>query len=351
MTTTFHGVEMRCCVGAGLLIAMLAGAQVACGQAVMDAQAAAKTRFAGAVGVWYGSHFEDSIAHDWDPIREWNGPFHPLLGEYKTDDAKVVKQHLAWLRRAGVDVIFYDVCRIQPELTLLDLPRQKTLKLIAEELAHQEKETRKLSLAIWIERWNSNPSAEEYRFGLEYIRKNLAEHDFYFRLEGKPLVITYLNRPSPEVDAVAKENEKYFALRRISAGKDDGGWRYIGPAGNKECMTANPGVDGFMEHAFIRHVVNKQPLDEKQLKALRAHGQAAIAQRADGKFFEDQMLAARKVDPKVIFISGWNDWAYCLQMEPAKEYGFLYVDMTARLLGREKETEGYRKGEAVGEGK
>ena len=44
----------------------------------------------------------------------------------------------------------------------------------------------------------------------------------------------------------------------------------------------------------------------------------------------------------MIFISGWNDWAWCLQIEPAKEYGFTYVDMAARLLGRETETQPYR---------
>ena len=43
---------------------------------------------------------------------------------------------------------FYDTCRVQPELTLLDLPKQKTLQLIAEELSRQENETRKLKLAI-----------------------------------------------------------------------------------------------------------------------------------------------------------------------------------------------------------
>ena len=308
-------------------------------QSPLDASAAERTRYQGTVAIWYGSHFEDSADHDWVPIKEWNGPFHPLLGEYKTSDQDVVRKHLRWLRRAGVDVIFYDVCRVQPELTLLDLPKQKTLQLIVEELSHQAKEARKLQLALWLEKWNSNPTAEQYRFGLEYVRRNLAPRDFYYRLDGKPLVMTYLNGASPEIDALDREYEPYLAIRRITPYQGVKGWRYFGPEGDAECMTVNPGADGFMEEAFITKYVNKKPIDDA---AFRKRGKAAFEQRADGKYFENQLLKARRVDPKVIFISGWNDWAWCLQIEPAKEYGFQYVDLAARLLGREAETRPYR---------
>lgn len=320
----------------GLIGAVLGQAP---GPSAMDASAAAKARYQGAVAIWYGSHFEDTASHDWVPIKEWNGPFHPLLGDYKTSDREVVRKHLRWLRRAGVDVIFYDVCRVQPELTLLDLTKQKTLALLVEELSHQEKETRKLRLALWLEKWNSNPTAEQYRFGLEYIRKSLAPRDFYFRLEDKPLVVTYLNSAAPEIDAIDREVEPDFAIRRISPFREVKGWKYFGPEGDKECMTVNPGADGFLEEGFMTQFVDKKPVDAK---ALRTRGKAAVEQRAGGKYFEGQLLKARQVDPRLIFISGWNDWAWCLQIEPAKEYGFLYVDLAARLLGREAETRPYR---------
>lgn len=309
-------------------------------QTAMEAGKAAKTRYDGTVVIAYFSHFEASALHDWVPIKEWNGPYHPTLGDYKTSDRKIVRQHLQWLRRAGVDVILYDTCRIQPELNLLKLPEQKTLKLIVDELSHQEKETRKLKLAVWLEKWNSTPTAEEYKFGLDYIRKNLANRDFYYRLDGKPLVVAYLNSLSPAIDKLEQDNKSFFTFRRVSPYPDMPGWRYFGPEGDKQCMTVNPGANGFMEEAFITSVINHKPID---VAAYRQRGKAAIEQRADGKYFENQLLVARKVDPKVIFISGWNDWAWCLQIEPAKEYGLKYVDMAAKLLGREGETKAYRK--------
>lgn len=69
---------------------------------------------------------------------------------------------------------------------------------------------------------------------------------------------------------------------------------------------------------------------------------AAVADREDGAFFERQLLRARAGNPEIIFISGWNDWQYGNQIEPAEEYGCQYVDLAARLLGRERETAAYR---------
>ncbi len=309
------------------------------GQSPMDPKAAEKTRYQGSVAIWYGSHFEATGMHDWEPIKEWNGPYHPLLGEYSTGDREVVKRHLHWLRRAGVDVIFYDVCRIQPELTLLGLADQKTLRWMVEELSNQDRESRKLRLVLWLEKWNGNPTPDEYRFALDYILKNLAPNDFYFRLDGKPLVVTYLNPASPEIDRIDEEYGSRLTLRRVSAYSDQKGWRYFGPEGDRECMTVNPGANGFMEEAFIATYVEKKTVDAE---AYRTRGKAAVEQRADGAYFEGQLLKARAVDPRLIFISGWNDWAWCLQIEPAEEYDFLYVDLAARLLGRESETRPYR---------
>ena len=219
--------------------------------------------------------------------RSGTGLITRVLGDYKTSDRKIIRQHLQWLRRAGVDVIVYDTCRVQPELTLLDLPKQKTLRLLAEELSHQEKETRKLKLVVWMEKWNSNPTAEQYEFALDYVRKNLADRDFYYRLDGKPLVMTYLNGPAPEVDKIDQEYKQFFTLRRVSPAPERPGWKYFGPLGDKECMTVNPGANGFMEEAFITKYINRQPID---VQAFRQHGKAAIAQRTDGKYFENQLL-------------------------------------------------------------
>ena len=137
-------------------------------------------------------------------------------------------------------------------------------------------------------------------------------------------MVTYLNGKAPELDKIDQEYQAFFTLRRMGTG-----WGYIGPSGNHECTTVSPGADGFMEVAFISKYVNHGTVDTN---ALRQHGKSVIKQRQDGRVFEGQLLRARQANPEMIFISGWNDWAYCRGRVVLR--GKLHVD--AKNNGREQ---------------
>ena len=100
-------------------------------------------------------------------------------------------------------------------------------------------------------------------------------------------------------------------------------------------MVVCPGYDSYLEEVFLARKAGNN-----DLAAVRER--ASVADREDGAFFERQILRARAADPEIIFISGWNDWQYGNQIEPAQEYGYKYVDLAARLLGRHEETAVYR---------
>jgi hypothetical protein len=216
------------------------------------------------------------------------------------------------------------------------------------------------------------------------VRRHLAPRDFYFRRHGKPLVVTFVNGPMGECDALEEavwqtEDIELRRLRAFFMGSDC--WRSVDSYPqrlNKEWMSVCPGYDAYVEDASIaRHVRQDEPLD---LDVVRR--KAFRADRENGAFFEKQLLRARHANPEIIFISGWNDWQYgrgscksrqrdprntrkhakkpfvfrvisCVSwafcerlgnhIEPAVEYGFQYVDMAARLLGREPETASYQR--------
>jgi hypothetical protein len=106
-------------------------------------------RYAGTAAVWFSSHYQVD-SRDWDNIKEFGNDYHPLAGYYKSDDPAILKKQLHWMRRAGIDAIVYDVFSTGV-WHLTDLPKDKTLKLLLEELANQENEPRKLKLIIWFE--------------------------------------------------------------------------------------------------------------------------------------------------------------------------------------------------------
>jgi hypothetical protein len=239
-----------------------------------------------------------------------------------------------------VDVIVYDVYGFRT-WNITDLPKDRTLPLLMQELSSQQNESRKLELVIWLEKWNTNPSLEEYRFGLNHVREKLADCDYYPRYKGKPLVLTYLNGENDVIETIEKEYGDMFTMRRIKPFKTDV-WSYVEThpqTANCEWMPVNPGFDQFLEEAYMEKYVAGKPID---VAAFRQRGIAAAALREDGGFFQRQLLRAREIDPEFIFISGWNDWQCCLQIEPAVEYEFQYVDLAAGLFGREPETQAYR---------
>lgn len=294
-------------------------------------------RYNGAVAVWYSTHYQIDT-RDWDNIQEFGNPHHPLLGYYKSDDPEVVRQHLKWMRRAGIDLIIYDVFSTG-KWDLTDIEKDRALPILLNELENQEEGPGQIKIAIWLEKYLENPAVEQYEYALGWVRENIAEKDYYFRYEGKPLVVTYLNGENRAIDEVEWRND-YFALRRIRPYYTDV-WCYIEPHPQqirKGWMSAAPGYNDYLENAYVaRHV---QGNAEANLDAIRER--ASKADREDGEYFRRQLRHAIAHDPAIIFVSGWNDWQYANQIEPAEEYRFQYVDILAEETGRANETGAYR---------
>lgn len=305
----------------------------------MNETKAQTTRFEGTVAVFFACHYQVD-RRDWTNIEEFGGPHHPLIGYYKSDDPEVIQQQLRWMRRAGIDAIVYNAygtVKMDP----VDLPKDRALALLVEALEHQDTEQRKLQLIIYVEKYIGNPTLDEYRCALNYVREHLAEKAFYYHYEGRPLVVTYHNGRNDVIDEIEWENE-YFTLRRVRPYYSDV-WCYVDHYPqrlSREWMVASPGFDSYLEHAYIAKHVDKQV--DFDLDKIRKDTRKGAAEREEGAYFERQLLRARHGNPNIIFISGWNDWQYANQIEPAVEYEYQYVDMAARLLGRKVETALYR---------
>ncbi len=295
-----------------------------------------QTRFDGTVAVWYSGHFQ-ATDRDWKNIQEFGGPYHPLLGYYDHETKETLNRHLRWIRRAGVDCIVYDIYGFD-KWGPMDIEKDRVLMWLMEALENQPDEPRKLQLIIWLERYAANPGIEEYHHALNFVRQHLAEKPYYYRYQGCPLVVTYLNGESKDIDQLEWENE-YFSLRRIRPYHSDV-WSYIEfwpQKLNREWMSACPGIDPYMENAYLANKRETNP-DLAQIRK-----DSIAIERKDGEYFKKQLLRARQGNPRILFISGWNDWQYGCQIEPAVEYGFKYVDLAALVLGREEETRPYRE--------
>ena len=154
-------------------------------------------------------------------------------------------------------------------------------------------------------------------------------------------MVTYHNGTNEAIDEIEWEND-YFTLRRIRPYHSDV-WSYVEHYPqrlNREWMVASPGSDPYLELAYLAKYYHKDP--QPDLAKIRQDSLKSADDRAGGEYFKKQLLRARDGNPNILFISGWNDWQYANHIEPAVEYGYQYVDMAARLLGRTDETAHYR---------
>jgi len=103
-------------------------------------------------------------------------------------------------------------------------------------------------------------------------------------------------------------------------------------------MMASPGINAFLELAYVAKYVNKLPSpDFDEIRRT-----APQAKRENGEYYRKQLQWAKDANPEIIFVSGWNDWQYGTQIEPSIEYECQYLDITADVLERRDETAPYR---------
>jgi hypothetical protein len=309
------------------------------GAKTLAAISSTEPRYNGTAAVWFSSHYEID-PRDWTNIKEFGNPYHPLAGYYKSDDPAILQKQLHWMRRAGIDAIVYDVFSTGA-WNLTDLPKDKTLRMLLEALGDQQNESRKLKLIIWFEKYWGMPTPEEYVFAMDYVKEHMASQDFYFKYLDKPLVVPYLNGPLADVDDAFEKYRGDFAIRYIRAGESDF-WSYIEQSPQqkrKGWMCASPGMNAFLEDAHVsRHMRHETSPSLEEIRA-----RAAFMPRRNGATFVQQLTYAKSCDPEIIFLSGWNDWQYGCQIEPAVEYEYLYLDIAAKALGRWDETRPYRE--------
>ena len=194
------------------------------GKAILDGVQSTVSRYDGNVAVWFSSHYQVD-QRDWINIKEFGNPYHPLAGYYRSDDPAVLKRQLHWMRRGGIDTIVYDVFSTGA-WNLTDLPKDKALALLLKELSDPEGEGGHFKLIIWLEKYWSMPTAAEYAYAFTYIKEHLASRDFYFKYEGKPLVVPYLNGVLGDLDDTFEKYRGEFAIRYIRPGESDF-WSYI----------------------------------------------------------------------------------------------------------------------------
>lgn len=340
--------------------------------------------------LWYGRPTLSIIGGG---VWPWGYTDKPILGEYNSQDEKVIGQHIDWAKEAGID--FFAICSAYrgswDDIALRDYylkhPKSSEIKFCLNYDVIQ---------ALNRYQFHTYPSynfddfytptktkGEKFLEDFAYFAKTYFSLPQYLKIDGKPVVFLYNASAYRNVEKyfaqlpslflvadavywsglkVSKRALSFFwenppkewlkvvfrALRRLSPQtyeKDFALSRYFSAITGYNLYNPGRVTADFLENVeglyqkFSRYaksqdlhfIPNIMPgYDDRKQNGLTR----PILERKEGKFYEDYWRLAQKyLDPKLelALLTTFNEWHEGTEIEPSQEYGNRYLELTRRL--------------------
>lgn len=263
---------------------------------------------------------EYDINHSaWKSIERlhWTEPFY---GFYRNDDPYVIRKHAQYFANAGVDVLFFDN-------TNGSLMWKDAYMALLEEFHKARLDGIKTPQVTFI--MNFGPlktTLEMLRSAYQDLYKPGKYKDLWYMWDGKPLVLAYPEaiptEGKSEFDTeLLNEIRNFFTFRPpqpLYAGgpqrKDHWGWLEIAPQngyvlqddGRYEMCTVGVAQNANSERICTRF--NDKDTYGRSYTYKDKHGKVTKDSYKYGYNVQEQWDNALKIDPDMVFITGWNEW-------------------------------------------
>ncbi len=300
------------------------------------------------VGIFYfiwhqggsGPHDITKILAENPENPKWGGvsAFHHWgeseMGYYHSDDPYVIRRHLLMLSEAGVDTLILDVTN-----GFTYTPTYLKLCEVMTDLRRQGMHTPQMCFIA-----HSHEAKTVQKLYDEFYSKNL-HPDLWFRWQGKPLILANPKELTAELNSFFTVRHSWFAHPAdgwFEDGKDKWPWLDYIPQGvgwHEKGVPEQVPV-GIATHPIANlgrsFTLGKQPPHDKYDMTPTA---------GNGIYFAEQWEYALKIDPRFIFVTGWNEWiaqrfvngSQSVAGNPRKEDGSWFVDAYNQEYSRDAE--------------
>jgi len=240
--------------------------------------------------VWYNPEYWSESGANLD--------YYPSLGKYDSGNMTVLRQHLAWADYATLDF-----------LAVSWWPQQHTYTIANTEKLFSIVNDYKVKLCVIIEAYLTIvPDESQLNHYVNHVFGSYANHDGYFKLYGKPLLIIY------DPSGIFKDySDSRFTIRNVAShtpylSETGKAWQnYVG-----DFITIYPGYDDTKLH---RENSWSQTRDNGDY--YRSQWESVVAL---GKAFMMKTL--------VCMVTSWNEAPEQSFIECNPDWGTLYLDIT-----------------------
>ena len=229
------------------------------------------------------------------PPRRFHHWGKPELGYYTSDSDYVIREHARLLSAAGVDVLIFDVTNAQTYHNVY-------LKLceIFMQLRAAGQQTPQIMFLV-----NSRTDYTINKLYNEFYAQNLYP-ELWFRWQGKPLLLAGATGPSD----LPSEIEDFFTMRKCWAWTHgQGTWNWVDHWPQRYGWHESPDKPEEVSVSVAQHPttnIGRSHYNNQQPDNINVYG---VGPRThEGLYFGQQWQRALDIDPKFLFITGWNEW-------------------------------------------
>jgi len=299
---------------------------------------------------WYGNPDVDGGSGRWS---HWSGvdqdarqiassTHYPSLGPYDSHDPKLIAQHCAWAKQAGVDGF---IVSWWGKGSFCDRAMERLL---------QGCQDGKLSATIYYETVPRPQTPQAAAQDVLYLLNRYGDHPAWLCVDGKPVVFVY-GRAVGELglrgwlNVISQVNRQYARgavflgdqFSRPAAAVFDGLHTYNTAGALRD--KALPEVEEWAKATYPAWVQTADAFRRiSTLTVIPGYDDTKIrkpglrVERMDGASYRRQWEEAIRADPHWILITSWNEWHEGSEIEPSVEYQDEYLKLTAELAARFK---------------
>lgn len=267
----------------------------------------------------------------------------PELGFYRSDDRAVIRQHSRWLADAGVDFLLidwsndlhyvYDPARQRIDFDMIEGATFTIFDEFSKLRAAGEK-TPAISLFI------GNPGEPQAVTNGNLQRKAdqvwnqfIANPNYRPLVQdylGKPLLVVYVNTPSPYQNGIPAWDDPRFTVRYMT------GFITQQPALRTPDLVSKYGYWSWEDRGPQTYpVFAGHPEAMTIVAAWRNDPAMPTPGRKNGETFQREWQRACQVGPKFALVVSWNEWTWDEQpsadvskdIEPSLEFGHQYLEI------------------------
>lgn len=245
---------------------------------------------------------------------QWGSGSHywgePEIGYYLNNEEWAIRKHAYLLVDAGVDVIIMDVTNniTYPETYL-------TICKVFEEMRQEGEQTPDIAFL--------GSEISTNKLWNEFYSKGLYK-DLWFQWKGKPLLL-YGQHETAERSLIndidfSEEIKSFFNLRQSWAwttlpwyeeGKDE--WPWLDHYPQSGSWHKNPNEREMIPVSVAQHPLSNIGRSFHNFHQPETNEYDVAPATGKGLYFQEQWDRALEVDPKFVFVTGWNEWSAGMQ--------------------------------------